>query len=281
MRLHSHRTSRCIAFTAGNSVRRLFVFLLLFSLASYSSGTELEQWELDGLASNTNQALYLAAQAGNTGKVQELIAGGAKVNYVHHKQSPRTALGVAISSGRLEMVEMLVNYGAQIRTNVSHDPTPLTAAAAAGHAEIVSFLLERKVDPNVGSLTDGLPLLAAAANGHAEIARLLIEAGADANGSARFDGSPLINAARRGDATLVKLLLGHGADVNQRVRGDDTALIAAVMNQHVETVAILMAAGADASQSGDFELSAFRKRTPLNQAESRGNQAIIKLLTQK
>jgi hypothetical protein len=90
----------------------------------------------------------------------------------------------------------------------------LHKAARYGNIEIVEFLLDHGADVNFISSYD-TSLCTAAENGHTEIVKLLLSRGAFVDG---VDGSimtPLMLAAREGCTEMTEILLKAGAEVNR------------------------------------------------------------------
>lgn len=91
---------------------------------------------------------------------------------------------------------------------------PLKNAAAAGHLEIVELLLQYGADPNLreeGIAPHGQALYGAVAGGHSKIVQLLLEHGAHPNPPVESSADALSIALDKKDAALVELLLSYGA----------------------------------------------------------------------
>lgn len=87
----------------------------------------------------------------------------------------------AAASGHTKLVELLLNYGADIETESSSaKATPLTIAALNGQNEVVDLLITRKANINtrLGAVT---PLQAASLSGSVACAQKFIAANADLN----------------------------------------------------------------------------------------------------
>jgi bla regulator protein BlaR1 len=128
-----------------------------------------------------------------------------------------TALYQSAEQGRMNMVQTLLDSGANVNAVISGDGTPLIGAARAGHRDMVSYLLDRGADINLPSGGDGNPLIMAAREGHTDVVRLLLDRGADVNRIVPGDENALINASAEGQVEMVRLLIARGADVHQRI----------------------------------------------------------------
>ena len=105
---------------------------------------------------------------------------------------------------------------------------PLQCASQLGHHDVVQFLLNHGADVNSQQDNHSTPLHWAAYLGDVNIVRVLLEHNADVN-SKDDSGWTLHDAAEssgvRGDcAQLVQLLLEHGADVNTQSTDNMTPL---------------------------------------------------------
>ena len=145
----------------------------------------------------------------------------------------------------IPVIEKLLDDGADI--NMTMQRTSLHAAAANGNLEIVELLIERGADVNLQDIHGRVPMFVALAEHQPEIARQLAEAGTDPH-IRTLDGSTLlIEAARAEDVELVRWALDRGTDVNA-IRPDKnnaTALIIAARKGNPEIVGMLLAGGAD------------------------------------
>ncbi len=171
-------------------------------------------------------------------------------------------LSKAAWDGSMEMVKLLLEYGADINLNDLGIPA-LVQAASKGYAEMVEFLLDHGADIDILAFIVGgkyaTALMAAAEAGHAEIVKLLLERGADI--STYIDGwSPptaLALAAEEGHTEIVRLLLEHGADINVKdsFNGNTPLMIAAIYG-HVMIVELLFEHGAEANLISQNDLTA-------------------------
>ncbi|KAF4820667.1 Ankyrin repeat domain-containing protein 17 [Colletotrichum siamense] len=168
------------------------------------------------------------------------LMGSAYVMRSAEIQYPETIcpLEHAADQGHHQMVKLLLNRGADVKTQVNQHTTPLYQACTRRHLDIARTLLEHGADPNLpaGSF---YPLGNASERGRLEIVRLLLDYGADVNASC-FNGSPILLAATNGHEEVVRLLLESGADVNLRSSVDRSPLAEASMEGHVGIVHLLL-----------------------------------------
>ncbi|MDR2693992.1 MAG: ankyrin repeat domain-containing protein [Chitinispirillales bacterium] len=103
--------------------------------------------------------------------------------------------------------------------------TALLEAAWGGSADIVDFLLERGANPNIADKSGFTPLMRAVEGEYQSIAGALIKKGADVNCCGHVRGTtPLMLAAESGNQKLLSMLLGAGARVNDADRYEETAV---------------------------------------------------------
>ena len=127
-----------------------------------------------------------------------------------------TPLHEAAAHDRIEIAELLLDYGANINARTTSGLTPLHEAVFSNHVDTVRFLLARGARVNFVSAGETTLLHGAVMKGYQESTRLLLERGADVNARARSGRTPLHWAALKGYATIVELLLGYGAEPSLR-----------------------------------------------------------------
>jgi ankyrin repeat protein len=150
----------------------------------------------------------------------------------------------------------------------------LADAAKHGHLNIVQFLVEKGANVNV-SVEDGTPLILAAAAGRGDVVGYLLEKGANFHMEDEDGHDALHQAARVGDVKSVKTLLEYGAVVDAvgfRDEDRNTALLLASIAGHEGVVTLLLTKGANAHHVNACD------ETALQLAEESGHQGVAMLL---
>ena len=154
---------------------------------------------------NNNIKLIRSSMFGNREAVKKYIEDGADVNAKN--SDGYTALYLASSNGRTEIVAMLLDAGANVnaRTNTNYwGSTALIRASENKHTEIVSMLLDNGADVNATD-DDGDTALMRVINCNEE------------------DDRPW-NHVENDIIEIVEMLLENGADVNVENKNRKTAL---------------------------------------------------------
>lgn len=143
-----------------------------------------------------------------------------------------TGLMVAAWHGRIELMALFVERGADLQRSNRHGEQALQLAAWGGHQEAVQWLLAHGASLN----RDGRHWSAlhyAVFNGHEKVVSELLARGADVNARAPNGATPLMMAAREGHEGLARTLLEAGA--NPRLQSDwgDSALTMAMRYDHL------------------------------------------------
>ncbi|MDE1151057.1 MAG: ankyrin repeat domain-containing protein [Micavibrio sp.] len=200
------------------------------------------------------------------------------------KKENQDALLKAVAAKKVKGIELALSAGANI--NPACTPAqrcqPLAVAVAAGNLDMVNFLIESGADINGFNDHYDVPLLIALQGKHIDVAKRLIDAGADVNIPNDAGVTPFIAAAHDGNKDLVKLMLRKDADINSHYLvtatgakpGDrsERPLEAAIRARQPAIVDLLLKAGTDATLEGRDG------STMQDLADATGDDAIAELL---
>ncbi|XP_022091038.1 ankyrin repeat and KH domain-containing protein mask-like isoform X2 [Acanthaster planci] len=221
---------------------------------------------------NGHTPLMEAASSGHVGIAKVLLERGAGIN-THSNEFKESALTLACYKGHLEMVQFLLEAGADHEHKTDEMHTALMEASMDGHVEVARLLLDHGAQVNMPADSFESPLTLAACGGHTKLAALLIERGANIEEVNDEGYTPLMEAAREGHEEMVALLLAQGANINaQTEETQETALTLACCGGFLDVAKFLIEVGAD------IELGC---STPLMEAAQEGHVELVKFLLSK
>jgi ankyrin repeat protein len=179
-----------------------------------------------GLRNNFGEtALHRAAQVGQTGTMEELIAHGADLSATvkHHYLTEATPIILASSCRQVDAVRVLLNHGVSVNTfDPKYGTAPLHLAASMdtkmtqlvlGYGAWVNFPGKSPIFPEAWPMT-----------------------------SLHF--AVFFSHAHEGALDRVKLLLSRGANINAQSSRGDTALHMAILGGHGDIARFLLQKGA-------------------------------------
>jgi len=187
----------------------------------------------------SHSELHEAAKRGRIKQAKSLLASGAQVDSLNHKNV--TPLYVAVTYCQEEMTALLLSNGATVGVHVGGVlMTALHAAAQARCVESAKLLIDYDAPIDATDEVNKTPLHYAASFGAAQVAQLLIANGANANFQDAAGWTPLHYAANGGHADLAGLLLKSGADplLQEKIQGA-TPLDVAVINGRDQVIQLL------------------------------------------
>ncbi|KAG0478780.1 hypothetical protein HPP92_013499 [Vanilla planifolia] len=141
----------------------------------------------------------------------------------------QTLLHLAISRGRADLVQLILEFGADVEARNRAGRSALEAASAAGETLIAELLLARGASTRPSPESPRGPVHHAAAEGHVEVLRLLLLNGADPNFQAA-DGRTALHLSaegRRRDCVAALLSAGARADSRCGATGNTALHVAA------------------------------------------------------
>uniref|UniRef100_A0A669C1I4 Ankyrin 1 n=1 Tax=Oreochromis niloticus TaxID=8128 RepID=A0A669C1I4_ORENI len=211
-------------------------------------------------------------------------------------QKGNTALHIAALAGQEQVVQELVNYGANVNAQSQKGFTPLYMAAQENHLEVVKFLLENGANQSIptevpltslltplslsfhestsllvlsGVLQDGFtPLAVALQQGHENVVALLINYGT--KGKVRLPALHI--AARNDDTRTAAVLLQNDPNPDVLSKTGFTPLHIAAHYENLNVAQLLLNRGANVNFTPKNGI------TPLHIASRRGNVIMVRLL---
>lgn len=258
-RYRDNQTILQIAAAAGNPQ---IVSLLL------AAGMDIGSVDVNG-----NTALDQAVLHGQAAVVSLLIAHGADVKRVH-PVGGRGPLHEACIKGFANLVQPLIDAGADPIERDRSGQTPLDLALAYKNAKIVAALLHLPQKDAEDAAEQAME--SATLRGRTEIARMLIDSGFDISKPTAAGSTYLHDAALKGQKSVVQLLLERGAPVDALDQSGATALHNAALGGNADVIVILLDRGARIDAQ-DRESGA----TPLMLAASLGRAGAVALLLRR
>ena len=225
------------------------------------------------------------------------------------KSKKGTALICAVQNDDADMVEFLIEAGADAKVSpfLFHTPLELASecgyesvviqiltsvpnidkqkslfyAVREGHENIVTLLIDAGADVNrksSGATYFGHTLLYCAIDcGHERLFKRLLDAGADpfqlSGRGCAMEISPLSKAALEGNVAMVAQLLALGAEIDRGDCHGCTALHMAAYLGNDKVVSQLILAGADINKLDRYH------RTPIHDAARNGHEKVVKILS--
>jgi ankyrin repeat protein len=189
--------------------------------------------------------LIEAVKSGDRTAVGTLVTKKTDVNLP--EADGTTALHWAVHRDDLQIADLLIRAGAQVRAANRYGVTPLSIACTNGNAALIGRLLDAGADPNT-VLPDGeTVLMTAARTGTVDAVKVLLARGANVDAREPSKGqTALMWAAAENNATVIKVLAEAGADIRaQSNTGRFTPLMFAVRAGHLEATRALLDAGAN------------------------------------
>ena len=256
---------------------------------------------IDGLDQEYHSPLSRASWQGHTKIVGQLLAAGARLD--HRLPGGQTPLYLAVSSGRVDTVKLLLKWGADLNHGVD-DESMLIIASRKGHEiialELIKYganvdsprggktalmwaaqhgqnvLLEQLVkfeaDLNYQDSQKRTALSLAISENRSKSVKILLSAGSNWSLSDSEKNTPLAHAAKFGHLSIVDQLLNTSTDVNSVNLQKNTPLILAAIGGHVDVMDILINKGAD------FSLRNKASNTALMISAKNGQLPAVKLL---
>lgn len=152
--------------------------------------------------------LHMAASSDRVDVASLLLARGADIDARWYLNG-MTPLALALHSGKIDVAKLLITKGARFDFD-DKGLGILCKAIATRRKDIVELLLEKGADVNAHGSDGTTPLLACCSSGSKEIAELLVARGAAVNAKASDGRTPLSEATRTGRESIAEFLRQKG-----------------------------------------------------------------------
>lgn len=172
-----------------------------------------------------HQMLIEAIDQDNVQVTQDLLEQGAKPTIGSNWWDKVSVLPRAVTRGNIRMITLLLEYGAKpnsVTDQPGPDDVPLTIAINHNRIDIVQSLLEHGAQNQDFAYADAVPLAAAITSRNEQMVKMLLEYGADAN--LEFAGYTIANssylipawykAVTVNSAPILSLLLRYNAHID-------------------------------------------------------------------
>ena len=171
----------------------------------------------DVRATSDNRAtcLILAAYYGHTDTVRYLVSL-PEVDLDHQDSNNCTALHFAVQEEHPDVVQVLIDAGADIETKNDEGRSPLHVASISGEPTIVTKLVKAGADARATDAEGNTCLIFAAYFGHTDTVRYLVSLTVvDLNHQGINDRTALHLATERKHTNVVQVLIDAGADIGR------------------------------------------------------------------
>ncbi|XP_071086322.1 ankyrin-3-like, partial [Haliotis cracherodii] len=254
--------------------------------------------------------LHQACKGGDMETVKKVLAQN-KLDINRRSKNRETPVMMAASAGHGELVDFLVNTGADmslvntggdnilhqacrvgdeetvrrviaqskldINSRSKNSETPVMIAAKAGYVKLVVFLMKKRADMSLANKCGENILHQACRGGDIETVReVLAQDKLDINSSSKNGETPVMMAARAGYVELVDFLVKKGADMSLVNSGGDNILHQACRGGDIETVKTVLA-----QDKLDINSRSKNGETPVMMAARAGYVELVDLLVKK
>ena len=198
-----------------------------------------------------------------------------------------------------ELIQLLLDHGADVGQRGINDYTPLHWSAGQGDLAAVDILLANGADPNaitridefetaletavaagrtavvdrLSPLTSRYGWQQASKSGNLAALRRMLDSGHDIDSTDGYGQTALMRAAHGGQHDLAKWLIARGANLDRRSKFNLTALMLAVIAGHQRIARTLVASGADVTITGSGA-PGFQDKTAADLARERGDRRL-------
>ncbi|MEI8282553.1 MAG: ankyrin repeat domain-containing protein, partial [Armatimonadota bacterium] len=229
-----------------------------------------------GRYSQPEHPLMTAVRAGNVPVATLLIKNGSDVSFVGDKNYSMLLNACFIprelgEDRMCEMVELLLDNGADPNLASDYGEYPVRVSSRAGHFEVVRILLDRGASVTPLNWNE---LMHAVALGSLEDVKKAFDNYPDVELRDNSGCTALMLALKRGDVAKAKLLLQYGASPNSIPDAHGEPLHCAIQSGNREIVEFFL------SLKAEYQPTGYEDRGPIAAAIDDGNREVIEFLIQ-
>ncbi|KAK8067584.1 hypothetical protein PG996_006696 [Apiospora saccharicola] len=223
------------------------------SRSSRDSNATITTHDSSATVTKRDQDQYLreltsACARGNEERVRRVLTDNQPWSSDKAKAALRKALQKASARHHINIIRLLLHYGAEVNAGADDEFPPLYRAAQAGQRAVVEELL--KHHPNLEARetrTLQTPLFAASVRGYHAIVAMLLGAGAYVDAQDKDERTPLLAMATNSNFKSIKtasLLADHRANLEAKDQIGRTPLLWAATNWNYDFARTLLQKGA-------------------------------------
>lgn len=216
-----------------------------FNLIGWVMTLIREGLDVNAIGSRDQTLLQTAAMMGHEKLVSHLLDTGASVQ-IYGQGRFGNALSAAAFSNTPSIVRAILANGADVNAGESEFGEYGTALQTAAqnpntNEEIIDLLLDAGAEIHIQAGRHGYALQAAASAGNKNVVKRLIAAGAEVNAEGGEYGTALQAAAAHGHEAIMVLLLANGANPHSKSGDYGSAVMVAAYGEYVNIVRHLIA----------------------------------------
>ena len=218
-----------------------------FKLACNRGNKEIVKYLFSNSATHErNESLWIACRNNDVEIVALLLSDSWEKdkdidsNFIKNN---RSCLEISIQGGNIEIINILLQYGANINKCDTRGRSLLIKAIIYENIDIVELLLEKGIRVMLKDRRTNLPIHFAAEINNTELLNLIIQIN-DVNSKNVFGETPIFNACNYNCIDNLRLLIENGAEVNIQNQDGITPLMRATKYNNIECIRILLEEGA-------------------------------------
>jgi ankyrin repeat protein len=216
----------------GSTPRMVAFYTAHYDTYKLLRDAEMKMLGIDELPSADK--LTLAIEEGQYSKVRRLLhKRETKIDQPDENGQP--PLHTAIQEERLDIAELLIEFGAGVESIGYHNWRPLHVASSIGSVPLVNMCLRHGADVHALTSTQQTPLHKACSSRSVDVVRILLEAGADPEAKNQRGMRAIHVACHHNQRDIVELLVREWhVDLSAKDNFEDTAADWCERSGHLE-----------------------------------------------